>query len=104
MAKPRDSFEEFIPSRLCSLGDDALKGVIVFDVSGASGGVWTVDGHRRTVAVGKAQQVDFTVHISAEDWEHLTQDPHQVLALHFSKRLTFEGNPHFLTKLKMLLS
>jgi hypothetical protein len=104
MAKPNHSFEEHIPSRLRTLEDGAINGAITFQISGPGGGQWTVDGRTRTVMAGKPGTTEFTLHISSEDWDLLTRDPTQLLALHFAQRLSFDGNPHFLTKIKMLLT
>ena len=107
MAKTTESIDQFfevqVPETLSRNSQKArqVNGRLLFEITGAEGGAWTIDLSGKTpVSIkGKKGKPEFTVEISKADLERLRQNPALGPHLVAEGKLKFTGNPILLAKI-----
>lgn len=107
MATPKDAqelFDKLMPEALQKHPEKAreVNAIYFFDITGPSGGKWTVDltSDPPQVVKGDAGTSQCSVTVSDEDFQTMLTDPNAGMQLYFQGKLQVGGDPMLGMKLQ----
>jgi len=93
---PKSIFEETVPGRLNSKGDDVLKvnAVYQFNISGPEGGAWWVDATKSggTVGAGENAEAKCVISMADSDFVDLVSGKLNAQAAFFTGKIKIKGD------------
>jgi putative sterol carrier protein len=99
-------FGQRLPKMLTQVPEKAkeLDAIFFFNISGDTGGTWTVDLKADPPAVsdGDAGTAECTIEATDEDFNAMLKDPQLGMQLYFQGKLKITGDPMLATKLQQL--
>lgn len=93
---PKSIFEETVPDRLKSKGDDVLKvnAVYQFNISGPEGGAWWVDATKSggAVGAGESPEAKCVISMADSDFIDLVNGTLKAQAAFFTGKIKIKGD------------